>query len=131
MKRFHVMHRIEPMARKLSLIAGTAIFAALALFPPLRWAGNWEPGGPNHRLDRILFGYAPSHEWVGDAGNEYSITERSIESQTCSSAHRAIDWLWLIVEAFVGILLVAVAVLPRSSTRQPLSSTSDAPATKS
>lgn len=105
------------MTRKLLIITGIAILALLVVFPPLRWAGNWEPGGANHRRDRIVFGYGLSHEWVGDIGIEYGITERSIESQTCSSARRVIDWLWLIPEATIGVLLIAVAIRRRSSAR--------------
>lgn len=106
------------MTKKLLLIPGVAILALLALFPPLRWASNWEPGGPNFRLDRVIFGYGASHEWVGSMGHEYRVTTTKVtlpgdSPRTCSTARRAIDWLWLVPEAAAGIGLIAIALMPR------------------
>jgi hypothetical protein len=106
----------------LFIAIGAVLLLLLLALPPVRQVGNWEPGGRSHALDRIKFGYGPSYELVWQIGKvevkttAWTVTRKQDPQRTLTSFRWGIDWLWFVVQAVVGLLLVGLGVWLRRKT---------------
>lgn len=111
------------------LIRLVPLLSILVCFPPMRRASNWsdrETGEPAAAaaattFDRNLFGYIPSHRWVGQLGS--AVDDDAMLVMTIDRQHRwyrkdhdrwVVDWLYMGLELFV----LAIVLLPFARARR-------------
>jgi hypothetical protein len=105
-----------------------------AAFPPMRRAAEWrnaatgEPIAANdaREFDRSLFGYFPTHRWIGTVGMEEPyeptcvLTIPEYGTYRCQKYRWLIDWVYVTGQALLlGLVIVAFWGCIRREPRLP------------